>query len=42
MQKQQEIYPLSDTIKAEARFRVKTKIRSEATISEQSHSTLQM
>jgi len=25
MQKQQEIYPLSDTVKAEARFRVKTK-----------------
>jgi len=37
MQKQQEIYPLSDTVKAEARFRVKTKIRPEATISEQFH-----
>ena len=28
---------LSDTVKAEARFRVKTKIRPEVTISEQSH-----
>ena len=35
MQKQQEIYPLSDTVKAEARFRVKTKIRPETTIPEQ-------
>ena len=42
MQKQQEIYPLSDTVKAEARFRVKTKIRPEATISEQFHLPLQM
>ncbi|OQC07959.1 MAG: hypothetical protein BWX76_00016 [Candidatus Cloacimonetes bacterium ADurb.Bin089] len=35
MQKQQEIYPLSDTVKAEARFRVKTKICLEVAISEQ-------
>ena len=27
MQKQQEIYLLSDTVKAEARFRVKTKFK---------------
>jgi len=42
MQKQQVIYLLSDTVKAEARFRVKTKIHCEVAISEQSHPTLQM
>jgi len=35
MQKQQEIYPLSDTVKAEARFRVKTEFCLEVAISEQ-------
>ena len=35
MQKQQEIYPLSDTVKAEARFRVKTEFCLEVNISEQ-------
>jgi hypothetical protein len=33
---------LSDTVKAEARFRVKTKIHREVAISEQSHPTLQI